>query len=112
MTARTVPIGRRTRTYERFRAAVRTGRLVPPLMCPECGVTPRKRCVAGHHRDHAKPFDVEWVCAKCHGRLSQRILMLGDVPQEIRIKVLAKAKLERLSLRALTLTLWKEWVER
>lgn len=111
MTARTVPIGRLTRADRIFRAAVKSGRLIPPSLCPECGKKPRRRAVNGHHRDHRKPLEVEWVCTPCHGKLSQRVLMLGDVPQSIRIAAVAKAKREGVSLRALTLRLWKQWTE-
>jgi hypothetical protein len=37
---------------------------------------------------------------------------IDRIPPTLYDKVLAKAKREGLSLRALTLTLWKEWAER
>lgn len=37
---------------------------------------------------------------------------IDRIPPTLYDRVLAKAKQEGLSLRALTLTLWKEWVEK
>lgn len=43
--------------------AVRTGLLIRPDRCSDCG---RKRKVAGHHDDYTKPLDVRWLCYPCH----------------------------------------------
>lgn len=45
--------------------AIRDGRLVKQP-CVICGTTEN---IHAHHRDYAKPFDVTWLCAKCHHRL-------------------------------------------
>ena len=47
-----------------FRAAVKSGRLVRPRCCSECGG--KERTVDGHHEDYSKPLDVEWLCRGCH----------------------------------------------
>lgn len=53
------------------RDAVLRGDLAVPAHCERCGV-PNRRCSDGrrylhaHHRDHAKPLDVQWLCARCH----------------------------------------------
>jgi len=46
--------------------AVRSGKLVRPERCSICGGVNRKRRISGHHRDYRKPYDVNWVCQKCH----------------------------------------------
>lgn len=43
--------------------AVRSGKVVRQP-CADCG-SARSH---GHHSDYSKPLDVEWVCARCHGR--------------------------------------------
>ena len=46
--------------------AVRDKRIVRPDKCEICG----KDCVPhGHHADHAKPLEVVWLCAECHGQI-------------------------------------------
>lgn len=51
--------------------ALRKGTLVRPETCSSCGVNPgvdkRGRSkIHGHHSDHAKALDIEWLCANCH----------------------------------------------
>jgi hypothetical protein len=45
--------------------AIRSGRLVKPDACQECGLGGR---VHGHHPDYSKPLEVMWLCPQCHGR--------------------------------------------
>jgi hypothetical protein len=42
--------------------AIRDGRLTREP-CHKCG-NPDSH---GHHHDYTKPFDVEWICSRCHG---------------------------------------------
>lgn len=57
----------RLRFYSVYRHAIKTGVLVKPDACGDCGkVLPSKK-IQGHHADYTKPLQVEWVCAKCHG---------------------------------------------
>lgn len=45
------------------RTALYNGRLVRPDTCFGCGrVVP----VEAHHEDYDKPYDVWWLCRKCH----------------------------------------------
>lgn len=48
--------------------AVRDGYLHRPAACQQCGVTP-PRAVEAHHPDHAKPFEVVWLCRSCHAAI-------------------------------------------
>jgi ribosomal protein S27AE len=43
--------------------ALRSGRLVRPNACPECG---EETLVEAHHPDYDKPLEVEWLCGPCH----------------------------------------------
>ena len=54
--------------------AVRDGR-VKKLPCEFCSRTD----VHAHHRDYSRPFDVVWLCPKCHHRLHAMFPELEDV---------------------------------
>lgn len=43
--------------------AVNKGNIVRPQSCSACGKLGR---IEGHHHDYAHPFDVVWLCRKCH----------------------------------------------
>lgn len=45
--------------------ALKDGRLVRPKVCSRCGKEGR---IVGHHPNYWNPFDVEWICAKCHAK--------------------------------------------
>jgi len=47
----------------RARYAKKMGRLVAPERCEKCA-KPAK--LEMHHDDYTKPFDVTWLCIKCH----------------------------------------------
>lgn len=96
--------------YRATLAAERRGELTRPENCPECGQQPKNRRVSAHHPDHADQTRVEWVCDQCHGQLREAVVAWGDLPQEMRVSLKAKAKREGVSIRALTLRLWKDWL--
>lgn len=55
--------GDKYRIHQMTHQAVRTGRLVRPSSCSECG----SECKPdAHHEDYAKPLDVRWLCRSCH----------------------------------------------
>lgn len=43
--------------------AVRTGQLVKPETCTQCGKEGR---IHGHHANYNRPLDVIWLCPACH----------------------------------------------
>lgn len=51
--------------------AVRYGQLVRPTICSSCL---REKFVEGHHPDYSKPFEVEWLCKKCHVEVHHKVL--------------------------------------
>ena len=47
----------------RIYRAIKAGSLVRPGQCENCG----KECKAeGAHYDYSRPFDVRWLCRRCH----------------------------------------------
>lgn len=48
-------------------AAVKSGELVRPDVCEQCGACGRQ--LIGHHRDYSKPLEVTWICRKCLGTI-------------------------------------------
>ncbi len=61
---REAPYKRRARAVTN--AAIRSGELVRQTACQDCGWESGRIHV--HHKDYAKPLDVEWLCAICHSR--------------------------------------------
>lgn len=57
----------------RLRSAVRRGIVVKPACCQGCNRKKQPRALQGHHPDYAKPYEVEWLCAGCHGQRHQTI---------------------------------------
>ena len=43
--------------------AIRDGRLEKKYECSVCESTEK---IEGHHDDYTKPFDIRWLCEKCH----------------------------------------------
>jgi len=46
--------------------ALRTGILIRPAKCSECG---RDCFPEGHHPNYLKPLEVVWLCRECHSKI-------------------------------------------
>lgn len=52
------------RARDRLNYAVKSGAMIRPDACEDCGVTDRP--IEAHHRDYSKPLEVRWLCDRCH----------------------------------------------
>jgi hypothetical protein len=47
--------------------ALKSGKLVKPDTCEDCGSPPYgKKGLHAHHDDYLRPLEVNWLCPKCH----------------------------------------------
>ena len=54
-------------------SAVRSGKIIKPDKCEECGMTGGTgKWLHAHHEDYSKPLSVEWICTKCHANRHRR----------------------------------------
>jgi len=51
-------------TYNKVYRALQKGDLVRPTKCSVCGSSDRR--IEAHHDDYDKPYDVRWLCSRCH----------------------------------------------
>lgn len=51
------------KAWQLFDDAIRYGKIVRPTICSRCGAEGK---IEGHHEDYSKPYDVLWLCSKCH----------------------------------------------
>lgn len=51
--------------------AVRSGKLVRPNTCDQCGKT--SKIIHGHHPDYRRPLAVRWLCPQCHPSAHQAL---------------------------------------
>ena len=54
----------RTSCRYKFAYALKKGKLVKPDACEKCGASDIE--IQGHHADYSKPYEVTWLCLKCH----------------------------------------------
>jgi hypothetical protein len=57
------------RAHAAVERAINRGEINRPAACEQCGGTDSP--IQGHHTDYSQPLVVEWLCARCHGRLHQ-----------------------------------------
>jgi ribosomal protein S27AE len=50
--------------HDLLNRAVRVGAVKKPRNCQRCGRLGKR--LNGHHKDYAKPLEVEWLCGACH----------------------------------------------
>lgn len=63
--------------HSRLNHAVGSGKLTRPETCSRCGCSPEKdrlgrSRVEGHHPDHTKALEVEWICVSCHREITPK----------------------------------------
>jgi hypothetical protein len=46
--------------------ALKSGRLVRPTVCEQCGKRTSKQDIHAHHPDYSKPLTIKWLCPECH----------------------------------------------
>ena len=51
------------KAHNKVQNAIRHGKLTKPEKCEWCG---QRDNLQATHDDYSKPFDVEWLCPKCH----------------------------------------------
>ena len=48
--------------------AVRDGKIIKPSSCEACGaLCSAEKSLHAHHKDYSRPYEVTWMCVKCHG---------------------------------------------
>ena len=67
----------KVRAHAALNYAIRTGKVIRPKSCILCGDTPPlgrdgRSQLHAHHEDYSKPFDVDWLCAFCHGNTRRK----------------------------------------
>jgi hypothetical protein len=99
----------RIAAYREFCWALKYGLLSRPHVCQECGHRPaRSGAIHAHHRDYAKPLDVEWLCRGCHARRQRAALMEYDIPEAAR----ERARREGRPLHQIAIELLGRWASR
>lgn len=54
------------RVHQAVCVARKSGRIIKPSACEECGATGCQ--IDAAHRDYSRPLDVRWLCRPCHSR--------------------------------------------
>jgi hypothetical protein len=53
-----------------FTNAIKLGKVERPCNCQQCSI----ECTPdGHHSDYSKPFEVQWLCKSCHGKMHRKV---------------------------------------
>ena len=67
---------RRKATWATTQAAIKSGRLIRPATCSQCGGTTPQ--IEAHHTDYSKPLDVTWLCTYCHFQAHGKSIYRGS----------------------------------
>jgi hypothetical protein len=68
-------VRRKEKSRAAVRDAVRAGKVYKPTSCQRCG---RGHCqIQAHHPNYNEPFNVEWLCASCHGQIHSGLRVEG-----------------------------------
>lgn len=70
------------KAYNAMRAALHEGSLCSAAECARCHAPQRfgrdgRNLLQGHHKDYSKPLEVEWLCVKCHRKVTR--LAIGEL---------------------------------
>lgn len=49
--------------------AIQKGLVTKPECCERCGLKTFSKQLHGHHRNYAKPLEVDWLCYGCHSEV-------------------------------------------
>lgn len=60
--------------------AVQRKRIIKPEVCNSCGVSCNPEA---HHSDYSKPFDVLWVCKKCHHEIHDQLRSINTQGNDV-----------------------------
>jgi hypothetical protein len=66
-TARRASVSPAGRARAALARAIKRGDMVRPDVCEDCGQCP-ETVLHGHHPDHSKQLEVEWLCNPCHAK--------------------------------------------
>jgi|SRR5579863_7671037 len=69
----------RNKINARFRItnAIRRGKIKRGNKCQRCGIEGK---MEAHHKDYDKPFDVQWLCFKCHKQMHGKLINAQPIP--------------------------------
>ena len=62
----------KTNAAQQFRRYCEKHNIVRPSTCSRCGEKPKHGPIVGHHPDYTKPFEVDWLCMRCHSIVHNR----------------------------------------
>ena len=61
----------KVRARDIIRKAVYEGRIIKPDICENC--MKKSVRIEGHHEDYSLPYNVKWLCVKCHRNLHKEL---------------------------------------
>ncbi|MCE5322128.1 HNH endonuclease [bacterium] len=63
--------------------AIKTGKIEKPETCEACGKNVGAENIQGHHIDYEHPYEVKWLCGKCHRDLHRQLRNLYKIDRDI-----------------------------